>query len=409
MQAVKLLALLCLPAFLGACGNMLRLANDLQESKETFQKVSVELLAPDCSTCPIVVAALGDRDGREVHAVHVYSGAGVTMLTIPAKARYIFAFHDLNHDFECQDNEARGWLELPANATQADRTTAALKLQKTNAAPRPRMMGNLYLAEMRYIQAGQLTRLDDERFSARHAETGMWQPLSFMRERLAGVYFLEAYSSKKTPVLFVHGINGTPQHFATLIEGLDREKYQPWLLYYPSGFDLDVLSDGLHVMMNTLHHRYGFNRLHIVAHSMGGLLARGYMQRCESSQDCDYLRAYVSLATPFGGNAAAASGVKYSPVVMPVWKSLAPNSDFLNGLYRHNLPKNSAHYLLFAYRNGGGLGGESGDGVIPLSSQLYPPVQAQAARVYGFNDGHMNILQDPEVQMRLRELLAGKD
>ena len=56
------------------------------------------------------------------------------------------------------------------------------------------------------------------------------------------------------------------------------------------------------------------------------------------------------MASPYGGNSAAASGVKYSPVVMPVWKSLEPGSQFLEQLFSRNRPPSSKHHLLFGYR-----------------------------------------------------------
>ena len=407
MRLPMLLALACMPILLGACGNMLHLKEELRISKEELRRISVVLSSPRCKDCPIVLAALEDPEGNGVGMVQVYEREGAASIIVPAKSRFLFAFHDLNHDFECQDDEARGWTELPSKTETGFNTTITLSKPAANTCPRK--MGNLFTADLKQIQAGRVVRLEDERFSAKNAELGMWQPLTFMREHHAGIYFLEDYSKHKTPVLFVHGINGTPQNFASLIQSLDKEKYQPWVLYYPSGVSLDVLSNGLYVQMNALHHRYGFNKLHLVAHSMGGLVASGYVQKCAANNACEYLRTYVSMASPFGGVGAAASGVKYSPVVMPVWKSLSPDSLFLSQLFSQSPPPDSRHYLMFAYRNGGGLGGESGDGTIPLSSQLRPAAQNQAARIYGFNDSHMGILTNPDVHAQIRALLNGEN
>jgi pimeloyl-ACP methyl ester carboxylesterase len=401
-----LLAGICCCLVLSACGNLLSLKEELKLGKQEFRTVSVTLVSENCVDCPIVIAGLEDRDGKQVTAVKVFETASEATITVPVTTRYLFAFHDINRDFECQDNEPRGWAELPKGASIGGNPgSVQLLLGKPAASTRPSRMENLYSFELKHIRTGKIVRLDDPRFSQENATQGMWQPLTFLRQHHAGVYFLEEYSKEKTPVLFVHGIDGTPRNFVSMIDSLDRDKYQPWLLYYPSGLDLDVLSNGLYVLMNTLHHRYGFKKLHVVAHSMGGLVARGYLGKCSRDDACGYLRSYVSLASPYGGNTAAANGARYSPVVMPVWTSLAPDSQFLATLFDQPLPDQASHYLLFTYRNGGGLNRESGDGTIPLSSQLRPAAQDQATLVHGFNNTHMDVLQNPDVLKRIGVLL----
>lgn len=405
MKRAKLLTAIGASLLLSACGNLLNLKAELETKRQEFRTVPVKLVSSSCADCPVVMAALEDRDGKQVNAVQVYETASNATFTVPVSTRYLFAFHDLNHDFECQDNEPRGWAELEERPTSGNEAPVQLLIGSPTTYPRPRHMGNLFSVELKHIRAGTVVRLDDPRFSPQNASLGMWQPLSFMREHYAGIYFLEEYSKEKIPVLFVHGIDGTPQNFAAMIASLDRSKYQPWLLYYPSGLDLDVLSNGLYVLMNTLHHRYGFKKLHVVAHSMGGLVARGYLGKCSKFDACDYVRNYVSVASPYGGNAAAASGVRYSPVVMPVWTSLAPDSRFLGALFEQPLPAGANHYLLFTFRNGGRLREESGDGTIPLSSQLRPSAQDQATLIFGFDSSHMGVLQDADALRKIGVLL----
>jgi hypothetical protein len=82
---------------------------------------------------------------------------------------------------------------------------------------------------------GEIFQLAEPRFSDEIAKQGMWRPLDFLIDGNAGLYFLEPYSDEKIPVLFVHGIDGTPRNFAYLTEHKDRKHFQPWLYYYPSG------------------------------------------------------------------------------------------------------------------------------------------------------------------------------
>lgn len=236
---------------------------------------------------------------------------------------------------------------------------------------------------------------------------GMWQPLRFMKEGYAGIYFLEPYTADKTPVLFVHGIGGSPRDLDGVIAALDRSRFQPWLMNFPSGLDIRALGDGLVGLLAELRHRFAFAELHIVAHSMGGIVVREYLAECARSGGCDYARRFVSISAPFGGNSAARLGVEYAPVVMPVWRSLAPDGSFMRRLFDEPLPAGVTHYLLFGFRNSAMLASASGDGVISLASQLRREAQLQAHALRGFDDDHMSILANREVLRYIGEILEG--
>jgi hypothetical protein len=117
--------------------------------------------------------------------------------------------------------------------------------------------------------------LNDPAFGPAAGTRGLWQITDFVNEGLAGIYFLEAYDPDRIPVLFVHGISGHPQQLAALMEGMDRKRFQPWFYFYPSGFALADLSRHLAILLQRLQVRLDVSELAIVAHSMGGLVARG--------------------------------------------------------------------------------------------------------------------------------------
>jgi len=258
------------------------------------------------------------------------------------------------------------------------------------------------------VELGSLASLDDSRFDADKAEMGLWQPLSFMKEGYAGIYFLEEYDPAKTPILFVHGINGSPRDFSSLIGSLEHKQFQPWVFYYPSGIDLAAMSDGMDGMLSELRHRYPFKTLHVVAHSMGGLVSRGYVKACTKNQNCTYLSSFTSMSSPFGGHQSAQSGVDYAPVVVPVWRSMAPDSRFLKELFADPLPVGIPHHLLFGYRNNVLVGTTSGDGTISLVSQLRWEAQAQATSLRGFDEDHLSILNADAVHKHFNRLLQAR-
>jgi len=262
--------------------------------------------------------------------------------------------------------------------------------------------------------AGEIADLADDRFGPESGSMGLWRPADFVLDLGPGLYFLEAFDERRIPVLFVHGISGYPQEFSYLIDRLDRERFQPWFYFYPSGAHLARVAEHLSQLVSQLHARHRFERLFVVAHSMGGLVARGFLLHHEQTTGDGCARLFVSLSTPWGGHAAAQKGVQRSPVVVYSWIDVAPNSAFLRGLFfwdpesrllRRELPEHTAYHLLFSFQRNAARPGASGDTVIALASQLYPAAQREADSIFGFDTSHTGILRRPEVAELLNELL----
>jgi len=230
------------------------------------------------------------------------------------------------------------------------------------------------------LNVGEVTTLKDVRFSRENAERGLWRPFEFISERKAGLYFLEPFSPAKTPVLFVHGINGTPLDFGQLIAQLDRSRFQPWVFYYPSGAHLERIGRVLAQLIAQSKMEYCFQHLRVVAHSMGGLVARkALLTLPQLGSDVD-IPLFISIGTPWNGHQAAKLGVDYAPTPVYSWIDMAPGSRFLEALFkdertegRRQLPINVAHHLVFTF-----LLTESGDGTVSLASQLRSEAQEES-------------------------------
>jgi pimeloyl-ACP methyl ester carboxylesterase len=157
--------------------------------------------------------------------------------------------------------------------------------------------------------------------------------MDFVSEGRAGVYFLEAYDPDRIPVLFVHGISGYPQQFEALIDGLDRERFQPWLYFYPSGFPLDDLARHLATLLQRLEVQLDVGELAVVAHSMGGLVSRAAILEYERETEREDVRLLVTISTPWGGQAEAAGAAGARVELPPVFQDMSPSSDFLRRLF----------------------------------------------------------------------------
>jgi pimeloyl-ACP methyl ester carboxylesterase len=261
---------------------------------------------------------------------------------------------------------------------------------------------------------GVVTTLEDPRFREERATSSLWRPYDFIFDVGPGVYFLQPYDTRKIPVLFVHGINGTPGNFRALIERLDRQKYQPWVYYYPSGAGLANVADHLDQTMKQLQLEHGFQRYYVIAHSMGGLVSRGFLLRNQTGQSRARIPLYITISTPWGGHKAAEAGVKHAPAVVRVWNDMAPNSAYLTDLFfvggegareHRPLPAGVRHHLLFGFKHRRIDIGDCTDGTVTLASQLYPGAQEDASRLQGFDETHMSILDGEDTSRLVNRLL----
>jgi triacylglycerol esterase/lipase EstA (alpha/beta hydrolase family) len=145
-------------------------------------------------------------------------------------------------------------------------------------------------------------------------------------------------------------------------------------------------------------------RYAVVAHSMGGLVSRGFVQRRARGAQAGSIPLFVTMSTPWGGHKAAQTGVNTAPVVVRVWYDMAPGSEYQKSLYAAPLPEGMRHHLIFTFK--GSASGESGDGAVSVASQLLPQAQRDAVKLYGFDDTHTGVLRDPQVSLLVNQLLA---
>jgi len=247
---------------------------------------------------------------------------------------------------------------------------------------------------------GKIVSLKNSMFSKKNASLGLWEPFNFVDNVGGGLLMLQAYEPKKIPVVFVHGILGHSAEFEILIKSLDRKKFQPWVLYYPSGVRLDMVSDYLLSSLNQLQAQYKFSNVHLIAHSMGGLMSRSFLMKQQVNPAFD-VSLFMTINSPLYGIAGAASGVEFSPIVVPSWRDVASGSDYVKRVHKWKVPKTIPYYLIFSY-----LDGEVGDGVVPITSQLSLSLQDEAVKILGFNAQHAGVLKNKEFVRRFNQILA---
>ena len=344
---------------------------------------------------------------------------GTWFFAVPAGRYRLAAFEDRNGDLAHQPEsepamvyDAGGELAL---AVGDRREGLDLVVDSQRLGPIPLAIGNLAartggVAELPSFHVGTVVSLDDPRFAPHNAQVGLWQPAHFVFEIGSGVFFLEEYDPDRIPVLFVHGALGTPRDFAYLIERLDRRRFQPWVIYYPTAGDLEGTARHIVRIMFQLHARHPYEKIAVVAHSMGGLVARAAINHLAA----DYaplvplvtLPVFVTISTPWNGQVMARLGAQHAPVPAPSWLSMTPGSPFLTKLRETPLPEHTRHHLFFSYQGRSALIGEANDDVVALSSELPLEIQRDAIRVLGFDESHESILKSGKVADALDEALA---
>ena len=240
---------------------------------------------------------------------------------------------------------------------------------------------------------GTSVSLDTPTFAARYGQMGLWQPYTFIYEAAPGLYMLEPYDSNRTPVLFVHGAGGTPQDWRYFIGRLDRTKYQAWVYHYPSGLPLELNAFYLNRLTDELHRMHAFGCVFVAAHSIGGLVAKRFIDMNQAGTIPTYVGLFISIAAPWGGVESAESGVKRAPVAIPSWVDISPESKFLNALYAQSALFAVPHALLFAYRRDREFRLANTDGRVTLKSQLEPRIRNSAFAIDGINADHSGILR----------------
>ena len=250
--------------------------------------------------------------------------------------------------------------------------------------------------------------LDDKIFSRKYSSMGLWSPAKFIIKAGINIYSLEKYDESKTPILYIHGAGGSPRDFNYLVKNINKGIYQPWFFYYPSGMNIEKISDILYKKIEVLHNKYKFKVLYITAHSMGGLVSRALINKYESERKFDFLRLYISISTPYGGNEVSRLGVEYSPAHIPCWEDLATGSEFLKRLYINKMQSKIRFYLFFGYAGDSRISKDLDDGKISLKSQLDPKAKAEAVLTCGFDEDHVSILSSNKMLEKYNEILSGE-
>ncbi len=196
-----------------------------------------------------------------------------------------------------------------------------------------------------------------------------------------------------TPILLVHGIVDNRSIFGPLRASLHRRGFGRVLSfsYGPLPSDVREAAERLREALEEVCEETGHDKIHLVGHSLGGLIARYCVQRLGGHERVHTL---VTLGTPHLGTNAA----KVLP--LPLLKQLRPGSTLLNELAAP-APEVSTRFVAFW---------SDLDEVIhpQRNAQLeHPDLRASNVPVHGV--GHLTLPIDGRVARELARLLFRLD
>jgi pimeloyl-ACP methyl ester carboxylesterase len=354
-------------------------------------------VSSDPASGPVYVFEVVGAEALQVQKLP--AGGGFYAFVVPPEKRLrLIAFADANANQQYDTGEQ--WNEVTQTLILAPREQRSVPVLQLAAAAQEAPAHLLRAAAVPPqkplpFTLGEVTSLSDPRFSEERANTGMWEPLASSVTNGSGVYFLEPHRPERTPVLFVHGIQGSPTNFAPLVAKLAPNE-EAWLVQYPSGIRLPIVARVLADAVSALRAQHHVEHLRVVAHSMGGLVSRAMLLELNDRGQAGGIDEFVTVATPYGGVASAQSGLDSPLSKVPSWVDIAPESDFLKSL-RRPLPSGLKLRLFAAVGQRSGFVGGNNDGTVAVSSQLPEWVVDGASQVLSFDAGHVEVLAHPSV------------
>ena len=144
----------------------------------------------------------------------------------------------------------------------------------------------------------------------------------------------------ETPILLVHGIIDNHAIFTVLDRALRRRGFQTLATYDYGLFTQNIPRAALRLgeAIEQLSAATGYERIHVIGHSLGGLIARYYVQRLGGDR---HVHALVTLGTPHQGTQLA-----WAAPLLPLVRQLAPNSSIIQEL-AEPAPQCNTRFIVF--------------------------------------------------------------
>ncbi|WP_326767300.1 alpha/beta fold hydrolase [Streptomyces sp. NBC_01591] len=205
---------------------------------------------------------------------------------------------------------------------------------------------------------------------------------------------LPAEGDDRPPVVLLHGFIDNRSVFVLLRRSLARHGWHHLesLNYSPLTCDIRTAAELLGRHVEEICARTGHREVDIVGHSLGGLIARYYVQRLGGDQR---VRTLITLGTPHGGTAVAPLASAH-PIVRQIRTGSAPIEEL-----RRPAPGCRTRFVSFW--------SELDRVIVPAEAACidHPDLDAQNVRLTGI--GHLALPVHPAVAAAVRRALESRE
>ncbi|MBK9738083.1 MAG: alpha/beta fold hydrolase [Actinobacteria bacterium] len=196
-----------------------------------------------------------------------------------------------------------------------------------------------------------------------------------------------------TPIILIHGVIDNRSIFTLLRRSLRGRGFGRTyaLNYSPFTDDITDVAERLGTLIDDVCEQTGYERVHIIGHSMGGLVARYYVQRLGGDR---HVHTVCTLGTPHCGTVPARL------VPWPVIRQMRTNSDIITELAE---PAPGCRTRFVA------IWSDLDQLVLPQRNAriLHPDLRARNVFIRGI--GHMSLPVDRRVVNEISTVLAQLD
>ena len=135
----------------------------------------------------------------------------------------------------------------------------------------------------------------------------------------------------ETPILLLHGLFVNRSCWFWFKRQLRQQGFKNIVtINLSNGHSEETLAELVSKQVDELRLQLGVNKVHLIGHSMGGMIARNYVQLRGGEDKVDQL---ICLGSPHHGSKLATFAIA------PLGKLLIPDSDFLQRLKRAPIPE----------------------------------------------------------------------
>ncbi len=209
---------------------------------------------------------------------------------------------------------------------------------------------------------------------------GMW-PLGFRDRGLTEVGDPSAPSAVSTPVLLVHGYGANKSNWLFVARYLEQAGFGRVhaLNYNPFTADIPQLAAQCAARAEELKAHFGVDRIHVIGHSLGGIIAR-YAVQVDGLRGVDVC---ASIASPHGGVRLAAYGTHLAALSpFSTGLQLRPGSSVMTMLRSSARPLPTRFVAYYSNL----------DLIVPASRAMIIEPELAATNILVKDHGHLSIM-----------------